>query len=117
MANVKVGIVKAVRKDKKGFQMETGEWYGKSKTDLNIEKGDEVSVTFELNENWNNIEKVDVLKKAETEKKEFTPGSLKDKNIARASALKSAVNFLKDQDTSTIESVIACARKFEAYIN
>lgn len=64
------GKVKAVRKDKTGFQLENKKWFGRSKEDLLINKGDQVDVTYTIDGIWNNIESVYVSSSESTESQE-----------------------------------------------
>jgi hypothetical protein len=69
------GIVKALRKDRKGVQLTDGAWYANkfAKEIENISTGDEVKVTYVENGNWKNYETVELIKKKEIPA--FTPNS------------------------------------------
>ena len=56
------GVVKAVRKDKKGVQLDSGDWFSHFLQQVNCNKGDKVKIEYTENEsngrvfkNWNKI--------------------------------------------------------------
>jgi len=54
------GVVTAVRKDRKGFQLDKEGWYS-GFTMVNVNWGDKVVVEYVINGNFNNIESVEIL--------------------------------------------------------
>ena len=61
------GIVKVLRKDGKGLQLETGEWYSNKffKGTLDCERGDKVEVSYSINGEYTNLESCKVIQKGE----------------------------------------------------
>lgn len=61
------GIVKNLRKDGIGLQLETGEWYSNKffKGKLDCEKGDKVEVSYSINGEYTNLEACKILQKGE----------------------------------------------------
>ena len=61
------GIVKILRKDGKGLQLETGEWYSNKffKGTLDCERGDKVEVSYSINGEYTNLESCKVIQKGE----------------------------------------------------
>lgn len=58
------GTVQKIKQDKKGVMLENGSWYSNNfKSELDVNVGDEVEVEYKVNGNFNNFEKVVVLKK------------------------------------------------------
>ena len=128
------GIITAVsqKEGKYGIAMGTGNWYnGFGKTEVN--KGDEVEITYELNETnsgtFKNIDQIYVLKKAEptavglvtygtgpsdSNKYNMQMSKLKNKTNAKICALTCATNL---SERGTIpEEVLALANQFNDWI-
>lgn len=108
MAETVKGIVKALKKDKKGLQLENGKWYSNQfAAEVDCQKGDEVEVKYTVNGNFNNYTEVKVLKKAESGKasgKSYDPStmlvsyakdiSIESMKIDRAIAIDDAVDLV-----------------------
>lgn len=59
------GIIKVLKKNKKGFQLDNEQWYSNDYLpELLARKGDEVEVKYKVNNGYNNYEEVKVLSKA-----------------------------------------------------
>lgn len=88
------GIIKVVRKDKKGFQLDDGLWYSSFK-ELDVVKGDKVAVGFEFSKNgfYKNIEELKVLVPAPT----FKPASFFRQETRDLKATTMLVSYAKDQ--------------------
>lgn len=127
------GTIEAVARTGKSFKLEgDASWYGVyNPTDLTAAKGDFVSFEFVEKGQWKNV-KGKVMPSAggtaapaagnSAPAKQayvgdtFPVAALSPKRtINRQNALTNAVNFLKDQETTTHEDVIQMARHFEAY--
>lgn len=101
-----IGKVSFIRKDKKGVQLENGNWYSNPNMQsvLEVNKGDEVKIEFAKNGQFNNLQKLEITKK--NEKPEISTQTAIDQNaekrreldekhqqeINRTEALKIAVN-------------------------
>ena len=73
------GIVKAVRKDKKGVLLDNDKWYSnKFAAEVVCNKGDEVEIAFETKGIYNNHETIKVLSKAKGSKvsSEYDPTTM-----------------------------------------
>lgn len=60
------GIVKSLKKDRKGLQLNDGNWYSNKffKGELTCQRGDEVEITLSINGQWQNLVSCKVLKAA-----------------------------------------------------
>lgn len=59
------GIVKSLKKDKKGIRLSDDQWYSNNfKDELNVNVGDEVKVTYKVNGMFKNYETIEVIRKA-----------------------------------------------------
>jgi len=73
------GKVKLLRKDKKGLQLENGDWYSSFNNDVDCNVGDEVKITFSQNQSngrtFNNFNKIEVISKSTTTEKDYSEGN------------------------------------------
>ena len=60
------GVVKSIRKDKKGVQLADGNWYASNyfNGEMIANKGDEVEVTYIENGQYKNLSSIKVIKKS-----------------------------------------------------
>lgn len=58
------GAVTSVRKDRKGFKLDDGNWYS-SFAPVKAEKGDQVKIEFVINGNYRNLKNVEVVGKSD----------------------------------------------------
>ncbi len=93
------GIVKSLRKDGKGLQFETGEWFSNKffKGTLECEKGDKVEVEFSINGEYTNLEACKVIQKAA--KKEIQKEIREDVNASQITS------YAKDIVVAVIEKM------------
>lgn len=86
-----IGVVKALRKDRKGLQLADDQWYAnKFGKEIEANIGDEVKITYVLNGQWKNHETVEVLKKKENS----LPSYVKETSDSRDRSM--AVSYAKD---------------------
>lgn len=76
MAEIKTikGIVKSLRQDRKGLQLNDGTWYSNKflKGTLECQRGDEVEITCKQNGQYLNLETVTVLKTTQKKAEPFS---------------------------------------------
>jgi len=93
-----IGVVKSLRKDRKGMQLTDEQWYAnKFGKELEVGIGDEVKVTYVLNGQWRNYEKVEILKKKENS----LPPYVKETSDSRDKSY--AASYAKDLVVALIE--------------
>jgi len=118
------GIITAVHeKDGKyGIAIGRDNWYnGHGKCPC--QKGDEVEITYEQNEQWKNIKQVYVSKQKPKVKDEFKPNTeiqqmskLKNQTNARISALTNANNLCIARNEQEVNNVLSLAKTFLGFI-
>ena len=101
------GIVKVLKKNKKGVQLEDGTWYSNNfKGEVECQVGDEVEIEYKTNGEFKNYETIKVLTKAEgpvekVSKKTYDPVTMilsyvKDLSVANGKSMKeNTVEILK----------------------
>ena len=93
------GIVKILRKDGKGLQLETGEWFSNKffKGTLDCERGDKVEISYSINGEYTNLESCKVIQKGE--KKAIQKEIREDVNASQLTS------YAKDLVVAVIERV------------
>lgn len=111
------GIIKAVKKDKKGFQLDDGKWYTGFK-ELSVSKGQAVQFDYTINGDFRNIHNGSLSVDPTNVTQDYpqaNPTSTidKDRLIVRQSCLKAAVEFGAVAD---IDVLLGLAEKMENWV-
>ena len=113
-------------KNTTGFKI-NGEWFSGGFKDWEVDRGDEVSCTYETNaKGYKDVKGLAVVHRAAASPAAATgvprPGRsfpidplAPERTINRQNALTAAVNYSAMEDAASIDRVIEIARQFEAY--
>ena len=111
------GKVKLIRKDKKGVQLEDESWYSNPnlKNSLEVNKGDEVKISYTQNGQFNNLQKLEITKKTENPEKNTQTAIDQNAKLRRELDAKSKALELAVSQEKNIQKQLELAKLYLAF--